>query len=161
MDETIVQDFVDLILDLDDFPESKSFRQHFLRDFIFAIVYAKDFVITLAKLATWLSVFEANLKRTLVRHYKPNEDYKIVKQKPLRGRPKENILLTTDCFKRLCMRGRTPQAEQMRTYFILVEERYREFMTNGIENRIWREDEAVTEKKRRTPFTELKLDVSR
>ena len=37
------------------------------------------------------------------------------------GNPREEILLTSDCCKRLCMMSKTKKAEEVRTYFIEIE----------------------------------------
>ena len=63
--------------------------------------------------------------------YQLDVDYVIIKPPQVRGIGKNNyrqVLLTTDCFKSLCMQSRSPQSERVRTYFIAVEKtliRYR------------------------------------
>ena len=56
--------------------------------------------------------------------YIKNVDYKINKIKSnTAGKPKEEILITSNCCKRLCMMSRTKKAE-VRTYFIEIEKLY-------------------------------------
>ena len=49
-----------------------------------------------------------NLKKTLTSTYIKNIDYKIRKIKSTTaGKPKEEIMITADCCKRLCMLSKT------------------------------------------------------
>lgn len=152
-----LDEFINFILDIDDFPLRKSFRKKFIQDFLSAIVCEDEFVIRLDRVALWLGVLEGHLKETLTRSYKEDEDYIVKKTKSTGGRPKENVFLTSDCFKRLCMRSQAKNAEQIRSYFIEIEKLYREHLLNGIADRRRREDEAVTEKKLQTPRTRLRV----
>lgn len=70
--------------------------------------------------------YEKNgFKKTLIRTYIKNIDYIINKNNNKNigsgGHNKENILLTPDCFKRLCMLSKTKKAEEIRTYFLELE----------------------------------------
>lgn len=66
--------------------------------------------------------------------YTEGEDYQIEYATKLQGgRPKENIYLTSDCVKRLCLRSKSPKAEQIGSYFVLFEEMYKEYIIQSIE----------------------------
>lgn len=99
-----------------------------------------DFVVNLAKVAKWLEVRKGTLHKTLQASYKKNIDY-IVKQipNPEKKDPRSNhykhILITPDCFKRLCMLTRSKNGETVRTYFIEIENtfiKYRQQTLEGI-----------------------------
>jgi hypothetical protein len=67
-------------------------------------------------------------KRVLVKHFKENVDYRVEKSFPqvcgkpnLGGRPKENILLTINCFKKLCLKAGTKKADEIHDYYIKLE----------------------------------------
>ena len=79
-----------------------------------------NFVINLNIIIKWLKTTKGRIKETLTRSYIENIDYKISKDKSTGGRPSENILITPDCFKRLCMSSKTAKAEEVRTYFIEI-----------------------------------------
>ena len=52
---------------------------------------------------------------------------------------KENILLTPDCFKRLCLLSRTKKAEEVRTYFIEIEKllfNYKDYIIKALEKTV-------------------------
>lgn len=84
-----------------------------------------DFVVSLDATAKWLECQKASLKRTLLASYTKDIDYKISKPfigKASRGKANiEEIMMTADCFKTLCMQSRTKKAVEVRTYFITVE----------------------------------------
>jgi len=76
------------------------------------------FKIDLDLVAKWLSCRKGNLKDTLIHSYEENIDFTIKKSPSFAqgGRPSLKILLTTDCFKRLCLLSKTKKAEEIRTY---------------------------------------------
>ena len=102
-----------------------------------------DPVISLDDITTWLGGTKSELHRTLKRSYILNVDYTSVKKViPLDStrRKKYNnnytqVLITPDCFKRLCMMSRTKKAEMVRSYFIDVETqffRYKDQLMEGL-----------------------------
>ena len=104
-----------------------------------------DFVVNLDAVAKWLHVTKGGLNKTLAESYKQGVDY-VVSRVPnpmVTGKYGRNtykqILLTPDCFKRLCMRSRGKTAENVRSYFIAVEtlvSKYRKQMMDGMEQEI-------------------------
>lgn len=152
MDETVVTDFTNFVVGLDDFPLAKSLRRKFVQDFIRAIVLPPGkFVLSLDTIAEWMFMLKGNLKRTLVKSFIANIDYEIHKQKT-KGRPKETILLTTHCFKRLC-HGQTIKEEQVRSCFKWVKRMYRDLVLNGDETT------RLTKEAKRTPIATDNLPV--
>lgn len=85
-----------------------------------------------------------SLKRTLVKNYKVDRDYKIFPEKSDGGRPKEQILLSNDCFKRIAMQSQAKNSEQVRTYFIEMEDMWKELLQQQMEDRSNREKKSVT-----------------
>ncbi len=74
-----------------------------------------DLVINFDNLVNWLNMRKDNLKKTLIASYIKNIDYKIQKIKSTSvGKPKEEILITIDCCKRLCLSSRTKKADEIR-----------------------------------------------
>ncbi len=72
----------------------------------------KPFTIDLEDVAFWLEMRKTTLKETLIFNYSKNIDYLIVKNLPQEklqqnigsgGHNKKLVLLTSDCFKMLCM----------------------------------------------------------
>lgn len=100
---------------------------------------SSDFVIDLDVLTKWLKSRKDNLKETLTNSYVKNIDYKIKKGKSSGGRPKNIVLLTSDCFKRLTMSSKTKKAEEVRTYFIELEkhiDKYKNYIIEGLNKRV-------------------------
>lgn len=98
-----------------------------------------DFVVDVDLAAKWLKIFKKTLLKTLRESYTLNIDYKIeaipTKTK-YGGNNYKKVLLTPDCFKRLCMRSRSKKAEEVRTYFIMLESllvRYRTVLLKGMD----------------------------
>lgn len=109
-----------------------------------------DFVILLNDIWKWLgySRFE-ECKRALLKHFKENVDYKIEKAAPpiggakiepldeqekdkRGGHNKEYITLTVNCFKKLCLKSRTEQAEKIHDYYIKLEQSIHQVMKEEI-----------------------------
>lgn len=81
-----------------------------------------DFVINLEVLVKWLGAIKASIKETLIKTYSEDIDYIVKKDKDQKfGRPRDIIMLTPECMKRLCMMSRTKKAEEVRSYFIELE----------------------------------------
>jgi phage anti-repressor protein len=100
-----------------------------------------DFVINIDVIANWLKSQKYTLNETLRKSYRKDIDYKITKQvkNGERGRPSEIIMLTPECFKRLCMLSRTEKAEEVRTYFITIEQhlnKYKSYIIDGLNKKI-------------------------
>lgn len=96
-----------------------------------------ELIIDFDKVCIWLGTRKYNLKRTLVQTYNKNIDYKITKLK--KTDQKEIILITPDCFKRLCQLTKTKKGEEVRTYFIEIEammNKYKDYIIGGLESNV-------------------------
>jgi len=98
-----------------------------------------DHVVNLDNVVKWLKVEKFKIINTLKDSYKQDIDYTIEKSIKRNGKYGGNnykkVMLTPDCFKRLCMRSRSKRAEQVRTYFIELESllvRYKSALIEGI-----------------------------
>jgi phage anti-repressor protein len=82
-----------------------------------------DYMINLDIVSKWLETRKRKLKETLIKSYTKNIDYIIKKEKPgkISKTNKEIILLTPDCFKRMCLLSRTKKSEDVRTYYLELE----------------------------------------
>lgn len=102
------------------------------------------FVIDLEIVSIWLDVNNYELKKTLIKSYKKNVDYKLVRGQPLAsskhgGNNKINAYITVDCFKMLCMRSNSKKADLVRKYYIKIEElidEYKQFIIDAQANEI-------------------------
>ena len=99
-----------------------------------------DFVINIDTVAKWLKSKKFTLKETLTKSYILGRDYKTnINHSTNVGRPIETVLLTPDCFKRLCMLSRTKKAEEVRSYFIELEahlDKYKDYIIAGLTNKV-------------------------
>lgn len=101
----------------------------------------KPFVIDLDDVAYWLDTIKGNLKATLIESYSKISDYKIINklafgqpEAKYGGQNKEIILLTSECFKMLCLRSKTKKAEMVRKYYIDLEKLIDEYKDTIIIN---------------------------
>lgn len=89
-----------------------------------------DYVIELDKIWKWLGYNRVEeCKRCLVKKFQENKHYKITKLAPqvsgaslqYGGQNKENVLMTIDCFKKLCIKSGTTKADEIHNYYIKME----------------------------------------
>jgi phage anti-repressor protein/predicted GIY-YIG superfamily endonuclease len=106
--------------------------------------------IDLDVISKWLGVAKFNLTKTLKTSYKEGIDYLIEKKtiKKIRygGNHYKRILLTPDCFKRLCMLSKAKKAEEVRSYYIQLEAlifKYHQQMLDGMQQEIDKLEKAL------------------
>lgn len=100
-----------------------------------------ELVINFDIVVKWLRVSKGNLKRLLVKRFIENVDYKIIKiNKAHRNGAthKENILLTPDCFKGICMLSQTDRASLVRNYYLSLEKLIRKY-NSIIQDQLYKE----------------------
>ena len=121
-----------------------SINNKFIDDF-FSLYDVKtsndDFVINLENVAKWLNCKKFTLNDTIKNTYQINIDYKISKSinQKSTGRPREEVMITPNCFKRLCMMSRTEKAEEVRSYFISLEDhinKYKGYIIEGLNKKV-------------------------
>ena len=121
-----------------------SINNKFIDDF-FSLYNVKtsndDFVINLENVAKWLNCKKFTLNDTIKNTYQINIDYKISKSinQKSTGRPREEVMITPNCFKRLCMMSRTEKAEEVRSYFIALEDhinKYKGYIIEGLNKKV-------------------------
>ena len=100
-----------------------------------------DFPINIETITKWINSKKSRLKETLINTYTKNIDYKITKEKEgkISKSNKEIIMLTPDCFKRLCLLSKTNKAEEVRTYFLELEKiigHYKNYIIDGLKKTI-------------------------
>ena len=106
----------------------------------------KPFIINLEVVSLWLCTRKTKLKETLVKSYKKNIDYKIAARArspntTRGGNNKIDVFITPDTFKMLCMRSNTKKAEEVRKYYVQLEDlvnEYREFIIKSQSDKIER-----------------------
>lgn len=74
----------------------------------------------------WLNVTKGNLKRLLIKHFTEKYDYIIdkIKEKNKNGNGAhyyENIWITPDCFKEICMLSLVSKGKLIRQYYLSIE----------------------------------------
>ncbi|KAK3277724.1 hypothetical protein CYMTET_14307 [Cymbomonas tetramitiformis] len=92
---------------------------------------ASEFLIHLDKAATWIGFTQkVHAKRHLVANYEEGNDFTIRSPNEhdiyLPHRNAENIYLTGDCFKAICMTANTARGKLVRQYYLSLEKRLRD-----------------------------------
>lgn len=116
----------------------------FIDDF-FGLYDFKDkynMIIDLDNVVKWLGASKGHLKATLLKSYRLNIDYKIIKRAndgKQGGSNKEQILLSPKCFKLLAMQSRTKKAADVRLYYYELEQlmdKYKNYIIQGLADKI-------------------------
>lgn len=132
------------MLSLPDFLKKYStIPNKFIDDFFSLYDYKtseNDLIINFDNLCLWLMMRKDVLKRTLERTYVKDVDYKIkIIKSTAKGRPSEEILITPNCMKRICMLSTTKKAEEVRTYYIKIEkllDKYKQIIIDDLNKKI-------------------------
>ena len=102
-----------------------------------------DFVIDLKNVAKWLKVNLKVLRETLKKSYTKNIDYidnsNKIQKKGSGGHTLKITLLTPNCFKKICQLTKSKKGDEVREYFIKVEEtlfKYKNYIIEGLEEKI-------------------------
>jgi len=102
-----------------------------------------DFVIDLKKITKWLNVNIKVLRETLKKSYKKNIDYihisTKVEKKGSGGHTLKATYLTPFCFKKVCQLTKSKKGNEVREYFIKVEEtlfKYKDYIIQGLQEKI-------------------------
>ena len=92
-------------------------------------------IIDLNDVIKWLNIQKHSAKDTLVKSYKKEIDYTILKIKKKEGsggHNKEIIKITANCFKKICQFTKSKKGNEVREYFIQVESLLNKFKNDII-----------------------------
>ena len=97
---------------------------------------------------------KANAKRTLLKNFSEDTDYKIVflrrdENPELGGRPEETIMLNIDTFKNLCMITKSEESKKVRKYYIKLENIHNQVIKEELQekDKLIEEKENIIEQK--------------
>jgi len=121
-------------------------QQLFLASFYCYLNYdsKKDFIIDFDTVWKWTGFSRKdNAKRLLEKYFTKDIDYEVFLQTEENsiegGRPKENILLTVNTFKKFCLKANTCKADEIHDYYIKLEDILQETIdeqTNELRNQL-------------------------
>jgi len=134
MNSEVFDEFIEYVFEILNITPDDVINREFITDFITIINDGEDFRISLGDLTKWLDVYEHGIRKTLERSYILGKDYVNYTIKT-KGRPRTVTFISNECFKNLCMKTQSKYGDIVRTYFIVVEEMYREYMLGGILDR--------------------------
>lgn len=125
--------------------ENKEIDENIIELFLFSL-NEKNFPINVDKLVE-LNVY--SYKRNIIRklqEYNEGKDFCSVESKiQTGGRPSENILLSVECFKSLCMLSKNDFGKRTREYYITIENVFKKYMEESL-NRLKEENEKLNDK---------------
>jgi phage anti-repressor protein len=120
--------------------------EHFLKqfstiphDFItdFFIIAKEEYtdneiIINFEIVCKWLNILKENLKKLLIKHFEENFDYTIEKKKKKQINSRgstiyDEILITPNCFKEICMISQSQNAKEVRKYFLSMEKLIKQY----------------------------------
>ena len=94
-----------------------------------------EIIINFEIICEWLNVNKSDLKKILVNNFEENFDYIIEKKKKKQLNSNganiyEEILITPNCFKEICMISQSQNAKQVRKYFLAMEKLIKIYFIN-------------------------------
>ena len=112
-----------------------------------------EFIIELDNIWKWLGFCRlAGCKRVLVKNFQKDIDFKISftqvgeKESSINiGRPKENILMTIKCFKKLCLKSNTKKADEIHDYYIKLEKCNQKCLEKSLQKLLQEKDNKIKE----------------
>jgi phage anti-repressor protein len=126
--ETISSTFEDFVSEMIS-TQSADLDQAFVKEFLFTLEADDTFCVPLEKLLEW-KVFEVqrNVKKKMIcMSMVEGINFCSSWSKSTGGRPGEKIMLTVECFKRLCMMACNAQGEKIREYYLILEKLFKKY----------------------------------
>jgi phage anti-repressor protein len=122
--------------------ENKYVDENIIELFLFSLK-EKDFPVNVDKLVE-LNVY--TYKRNVIRklqEYNEGKDYCSLESNiKTAGRPSENIMLSVECFKSLCITSKNEFGKKTREYYITIEEAFKKYMEESF-NKLKEENEKL------------------
>ena len=102
----------------------------FVIEFMFSLDSKEQFCIPIEKLVeTGIDSQKIHAKKRLEKgEFTEGEDFSRTLEKSSGGRPTEKLMLTTRCFKKLCMSAQNKMGNKVQNYYLLMEELYKKHL---------------------------------
>src|ERR1700733_3166523 len=101
----------------------------FVEQFMFSLDSKERFCIPLQKLVDWeVYAKKSKAKQALLTHFKEGEDFLPSQVKSSGGRPSQQFMLSTRCFKKICMTVHNPMGDKIQNYYLTLEELYKKYL---------------------------------
>ena len=125
--------------------ENKDVDENIIELFLFSLK-EKDFPVNVDKLVELnVYTYKRNVLRKL-QEYNEGKDYCSLESKSKTGgRPSENIMLSVECFKSLCIMSKNEFGKKTREYYITIEEAFKKYMEESF-NKLKEENEKLNNK---------------
>jgi hypothetical protein len=132
-----------------------------------------DFIIDLDNVWKWMGfTVKATAKDLLEKHFKVDIDYKILvnsqseqdlsnnNERKWGGQNRQNIMLTVNCFKSLCLKARTKKADEIHDYYMKLEKILHQVIeeeTDELRQQLEEKDNIITQIKQSSETEKQKL----
>lgn len=113
----------------------------FIKDFLFSLETEEKFCIPAEKLLEW-KVYKqkGHLKRQLKNLFSSDGKNFLITKVPTKGRPSEKIMMTVDCFKKVCMMASSEIGEKVRDYYLVLEKLFRKYCEEEFQKQLEEKD---------------------
>jgi phage anti-repressor protein/predicted GIY-YIG superfamily endonuclease len=118
------------------------FLEDFFKLFNYESINNTEKIVNANDVIKWLKIHKHNLKKTLQKSYIKDVDYVITKTQKLKGiggQKNEIIIMSINCFKKICQSTQSIKGKEVREYFIQVESllnKYKNYIINGMKEKI-------------------------
>lgn len=122
--------------------ENKDVDENIIELFLFSLK-EKDFPVNVDKLVELkVYTYKRNVLRKL-KEYNEGKDYcSLESNNKTGGRPSENIMLSVECFKSLCIMSKNDFGKKTREYYITIEESFKKYTEESF-NKLKEENEKL------------------
>lgn len=129
--------------------EDETLDEKFIKEFLFSFESEDEFCIAAEKLIEWkVFTLKSNIKRQLGKmKCIEGKDFYSQKIKSTGGRPSENIMLSIDCFKKLCIMAKNSEGEKVRTYYLVLEKLFKKYSKEEFDRQIEEKNRQLEEQR--------------
>ena len=126
--------------------ENKDVDENIIELFLFSLK-EKDFPVNVDKLVELkVYMYKRNLVNKLKEYFIEEKDFCFMSSKSKTGgRPSENIMLSVECFKSLCITAQNDFGKKTREYYITIEEAFKKYMEESF-NKLKEENDKLNNK---------------
>lgn len=126
--------------------ENKDVDENIIELFLFSLK-EKDFPVNVDKLVELkVYMYKRNLVNKLKEYFIEEKDFCFMSSKSKTGgRPSENIMLSVECFKSLCITAQNNFGKKTRDYYITIENAFKKYMEESF-NKLKEENEKLNNK---------------
>ena len=129
-----------ILTNVNEYIKEKSSIDIIFVDKFYKTLYEIDTMINFNDIKDWIGFKKKQTVVDILKGdkygFKVNDDYKIEIYKPETGRPGENVLMTIDTLKSICLMSASEQGQKFRKYYIEMEKLFKQYVSTEVQNKI-------------------------